>query len=200
MIMIMSNMKGELSTEELKRIEYEQICEDWRNRDSMLWQSLAVAITLTGAVFVAAFNKDMPWIFRPILFLLSFLLNSVLLLKIVKDHYYQLGSGYLLSKLGDNKLKEYMQINPEKCETPENGAFSSPIVQDTQINPEKCEFRPLRIYELSTDYFEQLKKKGKIPFPFVYERLKKRSAFKGFFWIQLILVIISLVYFFISLA
>jgi hypothetical protein len=34
--------------ERWRHAEYEQVCTDWRHRDGMLWQSLAVAITVTG--------------------------------------------------------------------------------------------------------------------------------------------------------
>ncbi|MDO9098184.1 MAG: hypothetical protein Q7U60_08685, partial [Candidatus Methanoperedens sp.] len=96
----------ELSEKELKQIEYEQLCEDWRHRDSMLWQSLAVAITLTGGVFGLVFGDatKVSWMSRFFLFLMASILNWVLLLKISKDHYYQLGSNELLSELGGKRL------------------------------------------------------------------------------------------------
>jgi hypothetical protein len=161
--------KNELTEKELKQAEYEQICEDWRHRDSMLWQSLAVAITLTGAVFVAAFNKDIekPWMFRTILFLIDSLLNFVLLLKISKDHYYQLGSNDLLNMLESGKLKNDHQINPDKC----TDSF--------------------RIWKPSKSYFEQVKTSCKIPYFPLYEWLSGRSTFKWFFRILLFLIIIS---------
>ncbi len=161
--------KNELNEKEIKQIEYEQICEDWRHRDSMLWQSLAVAITLTGVVFVAAFGKDIekPWLFRVVLFLFASVLNFVLLLKIAKDHYYQLGSSDLLNKLESDKLKNDSQINPDQCQN------------------------LFRIWEPSKSYFEQLRNTCKIPWPCLYEWLSERSAFKWFFRIQLLLIIIS---------
>jgi hypothetical protein len=101
--------KIELSKEELSSLiktEYEQICQDWRHRDSMLWQSLAVAIALTGLTFSIVFNKEMKLDLsgKGIVLFLAFLLNMVLLVKICKDHYYQLGSNELLSKIGGQQL------------------------------------------------------------------------------------------------
>jgi len=172
--------EDELSKAELKRIEYEQICEDWRHRDSMLWQSLAVSVTLTGAVFVAVFNKDIqnPWLFRTILFLLASLLNCVLMVKISKDHYYQLGSSDLLFRLESGKLRNDYQINPDKCEN------------------------PFRIWKPSESFFKQVKQAKnacKIPCPCLYECLTGHSAFKWFFGTQLFLTIISFLSFLISL-
>lgn len=93
---------------ELIQIEYKQLCEDWRNRDSMLWQSLAVAITATGVVFGIVFRDGaitkVNWILGFFLFSMASVFNWVLLLKISKDHYYQLGSTELLSKLGEKRL------------------------------------------------------------------------------------------------
>ena len=174
----MCDGKDELSKQQLKQIEYGQICEDWRHRDSMLWQSLAVAITLTGAVFIAAFKKediDKIWMFRTILFFLSFLLNFVLLLKITKDHYYQLGSSDLLLRLEGHKLRDDEQIEPRRLEG------------------------PFRIWSPSESYFDEQLKKSKIPYPCLYKCLRNLSAFKWFFWVQLILVIVSLVSLGISL-
>lgn len=80
--------------------EYGEICSDWRHRDGMLWQSLAVAITVTSLTLnVTVSGTDMPWLLRAGLFFLAFLLNFVVLLKIVKDNYYQHGSSQLLEAL-----------------------------------------------------------------------------------------------------
>jgi hypothetical protein len=80
--------------------EYGELCSDWRHRDGMLWQSLAVAITVTSLTLnLTVSGKDMPWLLRAGLFFLAFLLNFVVLLKIVKDNYYQHGSSDLMGKL-----------------------------------------------------------------------------------------------------
>ncbi len=159
----------ELSEKELKQIEYKQLCDDWRHRDSMLWQSLAVAITLTGVVFGIVFRDvtKMSWILGFFLFSMASILNWVLLLKISKDHYYQLGSNELLSKLGENLLvaNEY----------------------------------DWRTHKPSQDFFTKKLKKSKIPFPPIYEFIINWSAFKWFFGIQLSLLILTLSLAFISI-
>lgn len=160
----------ELSIKELKQIEYEQLCEDWRHRDSMLWQSLAVAITLTGIVFGVVFSTtNVSWISKLVLFSMASTLNWVLLLKITKDHYYQLGSNDLLSELGGK-----------------------------QLTADKYEYE-WRIHKPSELYFNEKIQNNKIPSPHIYEFLMKRSAFKWFFGIQLLLLIITLISVFISL-
>ena len=102
----MTNEERELNEKELKQIEYEQLCEDWRHRDSMLWQSLAVAITLTGIIFGVALREDISWMSRFVLFGTALILNCVLILKISKDHYYQLGSNELLHQIGGDKISK----------------------------------------------------------------------------------------------
>lgn len=92
---------GETATQEAlerwRHMEYDQICNDWRHRDGMLWQSLAVAITVTGLTLsLTVSDQPMPWLLRAGLFFLAFLLNLVVLLKIVKDNYYQHGSSEIM--------------------------------------------------------------------------------------------------------
>lgn len=165
----MSAKEKELSEKELKQIEYEQICEDWRHRDSMLWQSLAVAITSTGVIFSGAFSKDMSWMLRSFLFGIAFIFNWILLLKISKDHYYQLGSSELLSILEGDKLISKFKTTTDKS------------------------VHTLRIYGPSDRFLRKMKEDKKLPFPTLYERLRKRPAFKWFFRVQLLLILIAFV-------
>ena len=164
----MSREENELSEDVLKPIEYEQICEDWRHRDLMLWQSLAVSITLTGIIFGGAFSKDMSWMLRSILFSMAFVLNCILLLKISKDHYYQLGSSELLSKLGSGKLI-------------------------SKLKPEADKPVHIRICGPSDSFLEELKKHEKLPWPTLYRWLVNISEFKYLFKVQLLLVLITFV-------
>lgn len=146
----------------LMQAEYEQICQDWRHRDSMLWQSLAVAIALTGLTFSIVFNKEMKldWAEKSIIFFLAFLLNMVLLVKICKDRYYQLGSNELLSRMGGQQLIEACELS---C-------------KDNKYD--------LRMHEPSYDFFEDSESGKKIP---LYGKFVKVSTFKWFFIVQLIL-------------
>ena len=167
----MSREENELSEDILKKIEYEQICEDWRHRDSMLWQSLAVSITLTGIIFGGAFSKDMSWMLRSILFALAFILNCILLLKISKDHYYQLGSSELLYNLGGDKL-----------------ISKSELEADDLMN--------VRMRKPSKSRFERLEDGKKLPrHTFIYKWSSNRSAFKCFFGTQLVLTLITILAF-----
>ena len=165
----MSREENELSEDVLKQIEYEQICEDWRHRDSMLWQSLAVSITLTGIIFGGAFSKDMSWMLRSIPFSMAFMLNCILLLKISKDHYYQLGSSELLSKLGSGKLISKIKLGT-----------------DTHV----C----MRMCKPSGPFIKELENHKNIPCPTsLYKWLGNISAFKCFFATQLFLILITFV-------
>jgi len=175
----MCEKESELSKEAYERTEYEQISQDWRHRDSMLWQALTVSITLTGAVFVTAFTKDLgsSWVTKSILFFFSALLNYVLLLKITKDHYYQLGSTELLKRIEKARLEGNHLINPNEQES-------------------------FRLRKPSTEFLEDYKKKkgNRVPHSGMYKWLINRSAFKGFFRIQFTLLIISCFFFMLSIS
>jgi ABC-type multidrug transport system fused ATPase/permease subunit len=86
--------------EQLKRIEYQEVSKDWRHRDTMLWQALAVAVAATAAIFGVAFRAETGWLLRVALVFLALALDLLLLLKITKDHHYQIGSIDLLERLG----------------------------------------------------------------------------------------------------
>jgi hypothetical protein len=80
--------------------EYAELCNDWRHRDGMLWQSLAVSITVTGLTLGSTVpTSGLLWTVKAALFFLALLLNVVVLLKIVKDNYYQHGSGELIQHM-----------------------------------------------------------------------------------------------------
>lgn len=157
----------------LTQIEYEQICEDWRHRDSMLWQSLAVGITLTGFIFGTAFNETIDddgdviiikVLFACILFLFASGLNFLLLVNICKNHYYQLGSKELLGKLGGNGLV-------------------------TKINSSKD--YDFRIHSPSEEF---LQRKKKISSSKLYKWLTNISAFNLYYKTQILLVLVSLLF------
>ena len=156
---------------ELMKVEYQQMSLDWVNRDSMLWQSLVVAITLTGLTFTIAFTKEIEMKIRSIIFLLAFILNVLILIKISKDHYYQIGSNELLSKCGGMHLCSSYEIS-EKYD--------------------------LRIHRPSSMFLQELIDANKIPFHSLYKWLSGFSAFKWLFWTQLILVFITFVSFLTS--
>lgn len=97
--------------ERWRHAEYDQVCTDWRHRDGMLWQSLAVAITVTGLTLsLTVSDTPMPWLLRAGLFFLAFLLNMVVLLKIVKDNYYQHGSSELMRRMTPPPILHELQV------------------------------------------------------------------------------------------
>lgn len=99
------------SIERWRHTEYEQVCTDWRHRDGMLWQSLAVAITVTGLTLSLTVSEEpMPWLLRAGLFFLAFLLNLVVLLKIVKDNYYQHGSAEIMRAMTPRPVVEGLGV------------------------------------------------------------------------------------------
>lgn len=157
----------------LMQKEYEQICQDWRHGDSMLWQSLAVAIALTGLTFSIVFNNEMKldWAEKSIIFFLAFLLNMVLLVKICKDRYYQLGSNELLLRMGGQQLIDTYEI-PYKDNKKDNKY-------------------DLRMHEPSGDFFEDSESYKKIP---LYREFVKVSTFRWFFIVQIILSAITFGY------
>lgn len=172
---------NKLDRDEIKSIldiEYEQLCEDWRNRDTMLWQSLAIAVTLTGLiagnVFNGVFDANGELIlikvfFASLLFLLSTGINLLLLITICKNHFYQMGSNELLGNLGGNDLVKI--INESKR-------------------------YDLRIYPPSSKYIKNTRISSSSK---LYKRISHISAFRCYYNSLIILIIGSFVCFIVSL-
>lgn len=94
---------------ELIKLEYEQVCNDWRHRDAMLWSILVIAITLAG-VIIGLLEKNLKAEDKLVIYLLVLIFNIASLVKITKDHYYQLGSTELMNKMFPN-WKEILTID-----------------------------------------------------------------------------------------
>jgi HAD superfamily hydrolase (TIGR01484 family) len=110
------------SEQDFVRIEYAQVCDDWRHRDSMLWQSFAVAVAVTGFTVERAFSKEVPepfaqWV-RIVLLTVGVIFNVILLLKIYKDHLYQEGSAQLLDKWHPEKSEGCKRQQTESLQSP----------------------------------------------------------------------------------
>lgn len=108
----MDNHDADLVDQVGRETEYEQICEDWRHRDAMIWQSVAVSVAISGGIFTIIFSKDFcancVAIFslkrESLLLLFAALFDFLMLVKIVKDHYYQQGSAELISQFGGKSI------------------------------------------------------------------------------------------------
>lgn len=85
----------------LKKLEYEQLCNDWRHRDAMLWSVLVIAITLAGVV-LGILEKNLRTEDKLLIYLLALIFNIAAIVKITKDHYYQLGPTELMNKIFPN--------------------------------------------------------------------------------------------------
>lgn len=145
--------------------EYSELCADWRHRDGMLWQSLAVSITVTGFMLGAVLSPEpATWytgLVRAALFFLAFLLNSTVILKIVKDHNYQLGSAQLITRL------------------------HADVIDRLGCGPAEC----LRITRPATTYTDSKLDSWRLRS--VYDWLADQSTFRLFFGIQFFLWLAS---------
>jgi hypothetical protein len=113
--MRMDKRNQEQFKDQLKLKEYDQICHDWRHRDTLLWQTLAVSITISGLAFTQIFNPEIKWPANIAISLILLGINFVLLLTITKNHFYQLGSSELLKKMGQDKIiREMFPYDPDK--------------------------------------------------------------------------------------
>jgi hypothetical protein len=156
---------------DLRNVEYEQMSQDWRHRDQMTWQSLALSVTLTGAMF--GFMKDLDnVIITLIIWALAVLFNYTILIRIIKDNYYQMGSiETILYKLGGIELVEDMYQTKETSYTEDYN---------------------LRRIKPSKEFFEASVKGGRVPYPFLYKQFfLKVSAYKMFIFIQICLVLLT---------
>lgn len=155
----------------LRNVEYEQLSEDWRHRDEMTWQSLAVSITITGIIFGFVQDADVgPLII--VVWLLVSLFNFTILLRIIKDHYYQMGGiEMMLYKLGGIELIK--------------------SIQDDVSEEFKDDYN-LRRQKPSDAFFNASIKAGRVPYPFLYKNVfLKISAYKLYIFIQICLVLLT---------
>jgi len=167
--MRMDKRNQEQFKDQLKLKEYDQICHDWRHRDTLLWQTLAVSITISGLAFTQIFNPEIKWPANIAISLILLGINFVLLLTITKNHFYQLGSSELLKKMGQDKIiREMFPYDPDK-------------LKDN-----------LRIWKPSDSFLRNNIKNNRIPFSEIYLWLSRKSGFKSFFWIQLIIIVLNL--------
>lgn len=159
-----------MDQEKIEELEYEALCADWRYRDEGLWKCLAVSATLTGAAFFAAFNGKLAYGIKTIIFFISFSLNWVLLLAIVKFHYYRIGSSEQLFRMNSKWIDPKLDPRIYKPTV----SFLKNIL-DSFSSPEKS--------SPASSFFYWL-----------FCRVCMFSASKWFFGIQVFLVLLSLVF------
>jgi hypothetical protein len=160
---------------QLKLKEYDQICQDWRHRDTLLWQTLAVSITISGLVFTQIFNPEIKWPVNIMVSVALLAINLVLLQIITKHHFYQHGSSELLKKMGqDAIIQELITTYPEFAD------------ESDRINSN------LRIWRPTKSFSDSNVEKSRIPFPEIYFWLSRRSGFKAYFSVQLMIIVLNL--------
>jgi hypothetical protein len=144
--------------------EYGELCNDWRHRDGMLWQSLAVSITVTGLTLGSTVSAaGTTWAVKAALFFLALLLNLVVLLKIVKDNYYQHGSSELIGRM-QHKVMDALRLSDDK---------------NLRIRPPSASYADDRIKRVHPRW--------------LFDWLTGRSTFQWFFAVQLFLVVLTLI-------
>jgi hypothetical protein len=100
--------------DEIILLEYAQSAEDWRHRDSMLWQTLSFVIILTTAAFAFSFSPDKPLSGKVIVLFFAALLATLSLIKITKDRHYQRGSAeyskHLINVMSEKNIVNIVQL------------------------------------------------------------------------------------------
>jgi len=168
-----------LDLDKLKEAEYREISFDWRHRDAMLWQTLAVAIVFSSVIFSSWGDAKYTWPIKIVITLIAIITNFILLVKIVKDNYYQFGSSELLRKLGQEKFiaSLYPNFNPKSKERLRGNT---------------------RIWRPDTSTLKEFGNK-RIPLFKLYLWLSHQSAFKWYFYFLVSLTIISIILCLISI-
>jgi hypothetical protein len=142
--------------------EYSELCSDWRHRDGMLWQSLAASLAATGLVLGSTVTSSGgQWSVKAALFVLAFLMNVIVLLKIVKDNIYQHGTSELLQR---------MQAGV-------GAALEAPDDRNLRIRRPSDRYGDARIQGIHPRW--------------LYDWLARRSTFQWFYAVQLFLVLLT---------
>ena len=177
------NQKFNEATKAVLILEYEQTCEDWRNRDSMLWQALALLVAISGAAFSFSFSSNLEFFPKLIALMFTLILCFLAMVKIVKDHYYQNGSRKYLSKLSealcDMNHKELLDIvYLESCNT----CDSSDDCKANNPRHHNCEFdsHDLELFKIKLTSL-------------IYKKITGVSAFKVFYCCNLLIIIQTLI-------
>lgn len=68
-------------------IDFEQYYEDWRHRDNLTWQIVAVAIS--GVIIVGSYQAGLPWPIAALVFGLGAVFMATLTVMLAQNLYYQ---------------------------------------------------------------------------------------------------------------
>lgn len=68
-------------------IDFEQYYEDWRHRDNLTWQIVAVAIS--GVIIVGGYQAGLPWPIAALVFGLGAFFMATLTMMLAQNLYYQ---------------------------------------------------------------------------------------------------------------
>lgn len=154
---------GDRANRDWRIKEYEQLCNDWRSRDLMLWAVLATSIALTGAVAAILSRDDFALTTSNALVVLGLasVYHSVALVKVTKDHLYQWGSYYLIRRLCGAEIDAIHGFDPKSVTNP-------------------------RIFSENGKWPEN------VPLPWIYKSVAKSSAAGVFFAVQALLAFSTL--------
>lgn len=166
---------------EVLKLEYEQSCEDWRNRDSMIWQALALLVAISGAAFSFSFNANLDFSAKLIALIFTIILSFLAMIKIVKDHYYQKGSQKYLSKLSEklcgmnhkDLLDNVYHENCEECKIKKNCKVVNPRHHNCDYESYKLELFGIKC---TSD---------------IYKKITEISAFKVFYSCNLLIILLT---------
>jgi len=119
---IQIDQEAKLSRKEWLIKEYEQLSADWRHRDAMLWAVPATSIAVTGALVAILGVKEIEITSGVGItqLLLATIFHFTALVKITKDHFFQLGTEGRLKRLCGDEVDaihqgdQAEQTNPRK--------------------------------------------------------------------------------------
>lgn len=97
---------------------YNQHCQDWRHRDNLTWQIPTVAVTIGGALIVAAFSgqieSEFQKIIRPILLGIGMFFSLALSFALIQNLEYQIATGKAIDMLSNGQVSKPMPIKSKR--------------------------------------------------------------------------------------
>ena len=174
---------------ELLLMEYQQLCEDWRQRDRYLIEKLIAAGILFGLLGVAF--KDTPnWLVQLALMAIGGFFAFICMMSTINDLKYRDGTEQLIRAISD-KLELHVLFN--KLGDLKNNI--KPLENKTPVDPEKATIKNPLIFQFLRKVAVDPKKSTIKNPPWLINGLREQPTFRYIFWFYVFSMVCFIVFF-----